>query len=173
MSLGVCQYNFFFLLFFFLEDDSYSPKEERSGSQGLPGSGGACSGIGRFSTIGICTGDKELSPTSGGALESFSPLMDLRSYLLLHTKDISFPIEKRPGTRCVFIRISMLLFVPAKVYVPGLQAEVFYVDPCSFLYRKENLSRGYNWKGTLVFWYDSKTSTTATSEQYMTCGRSL
>ena len=125
MSLGVCQYNFFFLLFFFLEDDSYSPKEERSGSQGLPGSGGACSGIGRFSTIGICTGDKELSPTSGGALESFSPLMDLRSYLFLHTKDISFPIEKRLGTRCSL-----------------------YVYPCYFLYRQKYMFRAYKLKSS-------------------------
>ena len=62
MSLGVCLYSIFFvLLFFFLEDDSFSSKEDESGSLGPSGSDGACPGIGELSTIGV-------SPIRGGGV---------------------------------------------------------------------------------------------------------
>ena len=62
----VCEVSSFFLFFFFLEDDSFSSKEDGSGSQGPSCSGGACSGISRFSTKSMCADDEEVSPIRGG-----------------------------------------------------------------------------------------------------------
>ena len=61
-----CKVSSFFLFFFFLEDDSFSSKEDGSGSQGPLCSDDACSGISRFSTKSMCADDEKVSPIRGG-----------------------------------------------------------------------------------------------------------